>query len=80
MVNRNGPLKLTQLRQISQHCVVKNRTWVRKRIEDLFGEIKEAKVGVGVDEFGGDSRVLVEAMEDEAGVDLLELLGFGAEV
>ncbi|KAL6991523.1 hypothetical protein U1Q18_009635 [Sarracenia purpurea var. burkii] len=39
-----------------------------------------AEVGVGVDEFGRECCVLMEAMEDEAGVDLVEIERVFAEV
>jgi len=42
--------------------------------------MEEATIGIGVDEFGRECRVLVKAMEGEPGMDLLKVLGFCAEV
>ena len=50
------------------------------RVEDLLGDAEMADTGVGVDEFGRERSVLVEAMEDEAGVDLGEVKWVFAEV
>lgn len=47
----------------------------------MLGETEEAKIGVGVNEFGRESKVLVEAMEDDVScVDLLKMLWVLAEV
>jgi hypothetical protein len=42
--------------------------------------MEEAKIGIGVDEFGRECWVLVKAMKGEPGMDLLKVLGFCAEV
>lgn len=55
----------------SEKCVVQSGVWVGNRVEDLLGDAEMADTGV--DEFGREQSVLVEAMDDEAGVDLGEV-------
>lgn len=40
----------------------------------MVREIKESKIRIAINEFARESWVLVETMEDEPGVNLLELL------
>lgn len=42
--------------------------------------MEEAKIGIGVNEFGREYWVLVKAMKGEPGMDLLKVLGFCAQV
>jgi len=42
--------------------------------------MKESKVGIRINEFGGKRRVLMEAMEEESSMDLLKVLWFCAEI
>jgi len=42
--------------------------------------MKESKVGIRINEFGGKRRVLMETMEEESSMDLLKVLWFCAEI
>lgn len=50
------------------------------RVENLEREIKESKIGIGINKLGRESWVLVEAMEEEPGVNLVEVLRGAASI
>lgn len=63
----------SKLAKTPKKCAVQGCGWVGNRVENLFRDAEMAKIGIGVDEFGSEGCVLMEAMEDEAGMDLLEM-------
>lgn len=74
LIHQQGPLGFSISCQISQYGVEKSQIGVDYRAENLERVIEESKIGIAIDKFGRESWVLVEAVEDEPGMNLLEVL------
>ena len=80
LINQKGFLEITELVKMTHVRGINCWAWIGTRIEDLLGQTEEAQIGIIVNEFGAKCWVLMEAMEDISGMDLVEVFYVVAEI